>query len=168
MCRLALIVFLVPIAFPNTASAQGFLLQSPVFTQFSVNTTVSVPDRGGVMMGGVGRAADGRKSFGFGPTPYGSSLGREISNHSISSHVYITDFSELDPFLREKNRAAIRNSRIDVAQEKRDRESRAARAYQKLADKAEKKGKTSLAKWYREKAREYARKTQVAGRPNSP
>lgn len=146
--------------FPDLAAAQSLLLQAPVFSQFSVRTSVSVPDRGGILLGGVGRAADGTKSFGF--TPNGSSRGRSVSNTSASSHVYIIDFNELDPFLRERNRA--QQVRIDPVKEKRERESRAATAYEKLAVKAEKKGKTDLAKWYRQKAREYAAKTRSAGR----
>ena len=145
----------------NIAAAQSLLVQAPVFSQFSVQTSVSVPDRGGVLLGGVGRAADGTRSFGF--TPNGSSRGRSVSNTSASSHVYIIDFNELDPFLRDRNRA--QRVRIDPVKEKRERESRAALAYEKLAVKAEKKGKTALAKRYRQRAREYAAKTKVAERP---
>jgi hypothetical protein len=122
---------------------------------------VSVPDRGGILLGGVGRAADGTNSSGF--TPNGSSRGRSVFNTSASSHVDIIDFNELDPFLRERNKA--QQVRIDPVKEKRERESRAAKAHEKLAVRAQENGKTDLAKWYRQKAREYAAKTKSAGRP---
>ena len=160
-CLIGLLAVAAVAVFPASAAAQSLLLQAPVFSQFSVQTSVSVPDRGGVLLGGVGRAANGTKSFGF--TPNGSSRGHSVSNTSASSHVYIIDFNELDPFLRDRNRS--QRVRIDPVKEKRERESRAAKAYEKLAVKAEKKGKTDLAKWYRQKAREYAKKTQVPGRP---
>ena len=88
----------------------------------------------------------------------------------MSSHVYIHDFAAMDPFLRNRDevRRQIAASRIDPVKEKQERQSRAAKAYQKLADKAEKKGKLNLAKWYRDKAREYSAKTQVAGRSKTP
>ncbi len=151
-----------------SAFGQSLTLQSPVFAQFSVQTNVSVPDRGGVYLGGVKRAADGTASRGF--NPLGSSRGRSVSHTGMSSHVYIHDFAAMDPFLRNRDevRRQIAASRIDPVKEKQERQSRAAKAYQKLADKAEKKGKLNLAKWYRDKAREYSAKTQVAGRSKTP
>jgi hypothetical protein len=149
--------FLISAGVYSDASAQSFLLQSPVFAQFSVRTTVGVPDRGGALLGGISSAADSTKSFG--PRIGGSSVGRSISHRSISSHVYITDFNEMDPFLRQQRQQ--QQVLIDPVKEKHERQSRAAVAYQKLANKAEKNGKYELAKWYRTKAREYAAKTNT-------
>lgn len=148
---------------PEPVRGQSLLLQSPVFARLSVRTNVSVPDRGGALLGGVSRAADGTKSFG--PLPSGSSRGRSLSHRSISSHVYIHDFAAMDPFLRQRYGIT---PPPDPVQERNQRQARAANAYRKLAEKAERNGKAKLAQWYREKAREYALKTQVAGRPDSP
>lgn len=142
---------------PLAASAQSLLLQSPVFSQFSVQTNVSVPDRGGMLLGSVSRAADGTKSFG--PIPAGSSRGRSIEHRSMSSRVYIIDFNELDPFLREQRR---RNAvAIDPIREKQGRERRAAAAYRKLAAKAEKNRRYDLAMKYRKRAVEYDAKVAL-------
>ncbi|MFK7817940.1 MAG: hypothetical protein AB8G99_04435 [Planctomycetaceae bacterium] len=153
-CAIAAAFLLLSVV-PEEVKAQSFLLQSPVFAQFSVRTSVSVPDRGGALLGGISSAADSTKSVGRFP---GSSMGRAISHRTISSHVYITDFNELDPFLRHQRQR--QQVMIDPVKEKHERQSRAALAYQKMADKAEKKGKYDLAKWYRQKAREYSAKTK--------
>lgn len=142
------------------ACGQRLLLQSPVFARFAVNTTVSVPDRGSALSGSVSRAADGTKSFG--PIPNGSSRGRSLSHRSVRSSVYIHDFAAMDPFLRDRYRTA---PPPDPVQEKREREARAAVAYRKLADKAERNGKLKLARRYQQLARDYEMKTRVAGRP---
>lgn len=163
--RLFAIAFLLSVA---PVLGQSLTLQSPVFAQFSVRTNVSVPDRGGVYLGGVKRATEGTASRGF--NPFGSSRGRSVSHSGASSHVYIHDFAAMDPFLRNRDevRRQIAAQRIDPVKEKRERQTRAAKAYEKLAVKAEKKGKAKLAKWYRDKAREYNGKTQIAERPKTP
>jgi len=155
MRRLTLLVFITT-TLCATASAQRLLLQAPVIGRFSVSTSVSVPDRGGILLGGVSRAADGRKSYGPGSFPAGSSRGRSISHRSISSHVYIHDFAAMDPFLRRPP-----SPPVDNARERHARMARAANAYAKLADKFAKRGKSERAEWYRQKAREYARKADT-------
>jgi general secretion pathway protein D len=48
----------------QTSSAQGTTVQLPSFSFFSVATTVSVPDGGTVLLGGVKRLSEGRNEFG--------------------------------------------------------------------------------------------------------
>lgn len=146
------LIFYVAIVFTNLneASAQGLLIQAPVIARFSVSTSVSVPDRGSALLGSVGRAADGYKSYGPGPFPRGSSRGRSISHRSMRSHVYIHDFSAMDPFLRSRVPQPV-----DPATENNARIARAAKAYATMAEKFEKRGKSERARWYRQKAAEY-------------
>src|SRR5262245_35901674 len=42
-------------------------VQLPTFSFFTVQTVVSVPDGGGMSLGGINRAADGSVTRGFGP-----------------------------------------------------------------------------------------------------
>ncbi len=150
MLKPMLLVF-ITLTLSGTARAQRLFLQAPVIARFSVSTSVSVPDRGGMLLGGVSRGADGTKSFGPGSFPTGSSRGRSISHRSISSHVYIHDFAAMDPFLRRPPTPPV-----DTARERHARMARAAKAYARLADKFAKRGKAERAEWYRQKAREYA------------
>ncbi|HET6881243.1 MAG TPA: hypothetical protein VFI31_13870 [Pirellulales bacterium] len=48
----------------STTSAQGTTVQLPSFSFFSVSTTVSVPDGGTVLLGGIKRLSEGRNEFG--------------------------------------------------------------------------------------------------------
>jgi general secretion pathway protein D len=48
----------------STTSSQGTTVQLPSFSFFSVSTTVSVPDGGTVLLGGVKRLSEGRNEFG--------------------------------------------------------------------------------------------------------
>jgi hypothetical protein len=78
----------------SPVQAQQFTVQQPVWRQFTAGTTVSVPDRGRAFMGGVSRAASGRVTSG--PFRSSSGLGFESENSSVSAHVWIHDFEELD------------------------------------------------------------------------
>ncbi|WP_254509413.1 hypothetical protein [Anatilimnocola floriformis] len=85
--------------------AFGQAVQLPTFQVFSVDTTVSVPDGGGMLLGGMNRAADSSVTRGL---PLGSKLpglGRLGTNSGISStrsasnmsvHASIIDNHELD------------------------------------------------------------------------
>jgi len=42
----------------------GSTVQQPIFTMFSVQTSVSVPDGGTILMGGIKRMSEGRKEYG--------------------------------------------------------------------------------------------------------
>jgi len=67
------------------SSAWGQAVQLPTFHYFTVQTTVSVPDRGAVTLGGVSRAADFSQSSGvplLGRVPFANRL---FQNRSLSS-----------------------------------------------------------------------------------
>jgi hypothetical protein len=70
-------------------------VQLPTFSVFSVQTTVSVPDRGGMYLGGLNYGADGRSVRGFGPLgSRGIGSGRVASGVSVGAT--IIDNAELD------------------------------------------------------------------------
>lgn len=82
-------------AFAQAPPAAPTTVQLPTFRFFSVNTSVSVPDRGSVVLGGVSRAGDSSTSRGFGPLRSRAiSSGR--SGSTMSVHATIIDHSELD------------------------------------------------------------------------
>jgi hypothetical protein len=70
-------------------------VQLPTFHFFTVNTTVSVPDRGGASLGGISSARDGSSSRGFGPLR-NRSAGSDRSASTMSVHATIIDHAELD------------------------------------------------------------------------
>jgi hypothetical protein len=155
----------------GTASAQNLTVQQPVFSNFSVSTTVSVPDRGGAYLGGVSRAGSSRRSFG--PLRSGSSFGLFREHSSASAHVTIHDMRAMDEFLLgqaergsvDRNRTALGGSAGNAysslvgrhgtrsASARVGRTSaalsspvtRAGRSF-RLGQQAEAKGKTSLAR----------------------
>ena len=113
--------------FCTTALEQAFAqapttVQLPTIQVFSVNTTVSVPDGGGALLGGINRAADGSVTRGL---PLGSKipgLGRLANNRGIGStrsasnmsvHATIIDHQELDAAVLAE--AAARRGGISVA-----------------------------------------------------
>jgi len=85
---------LTVLSFCRSSDAQT--VQLPVFEQIGVQTQVVVPDRGGIYLGGVKRAREGRSSTPFG---LGSSIGRELSHTGLSAHVYISDLREMDDLI---------------------------------------------------------------------
>lgn len=97
-------------------------VQLPTFQVFSVNTTVSVPDGGGALLGGMNRAADSSVTRGL---PLGSKvpgLGRLAGNRGIGStrsasnmsvHATIIDHQELDAAVLAE--AAARRGSLSVA-----------------------------------------------------
>lgn len=128
MYRLALCVS-VAVAFAtfnSVAVAQNLTVQQPVFGNFSVGTTVSVPDRGGAYIGGVSRAGSGRKSFG--PLRSGSSIGLFRDHSGVSTHVTIHDLGEMDRMIL--GQATERH----IAHDGRRLSGRAAQAYSSLLE----------------------------------
>lgn len=102
------------------AVAQQITVQQPVVSTFSVNTTVSVPDRGSVLLGGVSRAGDFHSSHGpLGLAGRSRSSFREHSN--VSAHVWIHDFEAMDRYLLNQpsefspSAAPTLNGRADAA-----------------------------------------------------
>ncbi len=81
----------------DRALAQNITIQQPQFSNVTVGTTVSVPDRGSILLGGVNTAADARTMTG--PFRSGSRLGSSRSSSTISAHVTIHDFQAMDEYL---------------------------------------------------------------------
>ena len=79
---------------PRDAEAQ-FTVQQPVVHSIGGQFGVMVPDRGGIFLGGIGRAGSSRSSYGFGPFR-GSSYGSYTEHIGISSHVFIMDLNAMD------------------------------------------------------------------------
>ncbi len=74
--------------------AQTVTIQQPVVRQFSVGTTVSVPDRGTMFLGRIGRAAD--NSSRFGPLPSGRATGSTREHAGANVGVFIHDLRAMD------------------------------------------------------------------------
>lgn len=104
-------------AFLGAASANNVLAQAvqlPTFQFFTVNTTVSVPDRGGAYLGGVSRAASGRisqgiplvgKVPGLGRLARNEVLGSSVAASGVSVTATIIDHRELDEAVLAESRA---------------------------------------------------------------
>jgi hypothetical protein len=93
--RYLLVAFTALIGVNIASHAHAQAVQLPTFRYFGVQTTVSVPDRGGAVLGGVNRASSGSTSRGFGPfrsRGFGSSVGASTA----SVHATIIDHEELD------------------------------------------------------------------------
>ncbi|MDO4550134.1 MAG: hypothetical protein Q4C96_02645 [Planctomycetia bacterium] len=85
-------------------------VQLPTFSRTGVSTTVSVPDRGRVYMGGVNRSAYGSSQGGTPFLPFQNrSSGRSNSVNGISTSVYVHDFEamEADLLSRPGGNAAV-------------------------------------------------------------
>jgi hypothetical protein len=85
--------------------AQGQVVQLPTFHNFSVQTSVSAPDRGGTHLGGVGRSSSRRSAYGVPGAGRLPVMGRLLGNRAIeqasgasnaSVHATIIDNQELD------------------------------------------------------------------------
>ena len=84
------------------ASAQPpTTVQLPTFSFFTVNTTVSVPDRGGTYLGGLLRGRDSSTTRGLAPFPglANRGIGSERSAGGMSVRAWIHDFRKLDDAL---------------------------------------------------------------------
>ncbi|MEZ6056483.1 MAG: hypothetical protein R3C01_07240 [Planctomycetaceae bacterium] len=81
-------------ACPGTLALGQVTVQQPVVQVFGVDTVVSVPDRGSVLLGGVSSARDGRNTSGF--MPWGSSIGMDRNYSSARATAYIHDFEEME------------------------------------------------------------------------
>jgi hypothetical protein len=82
----------------DNAVAQAVAVQQPAVGIFSVDTVVSVPDRGRMFLGGVNSAGSQRSSYGFGPGQ--QSVFSQFANSSgLDVGVYIVDFEAMDQVL---------------------------------------------------------------------
>jgi hypothetical protein len=97
---LPLVVFVCGTAEVAAQALPGTTVQLPTFSFYSVGTTVSVPDRGSVLMGGINRASSGRNEFGAPLSPFrNSAIGSERSASNMRMHVWIHDFEAMDQLL---------------------------------------------------------------------
>src|SRR5262245_28550000 len=80
-------------------------VQLPTFSVFTVQTTVSVPDSGGALLGGINRGASGSASRGFGPLR-NRALGSSRVASGVSVSATILDQDEID---RAVLAAAVKN-----------------------------------------------------------
>ena len=85
------------------AQQQASAVQLPTYSFFGTGTTVTVPDRGSVYLGGVNRAATGMNEFGVPLLPFAPfhnrAFGTETSAAGTSVSVYIHDFDAMDEAL---------------------------------------------------------------------
>ncbi|TWT61107.1 hypothetical protein [Rubinisphaera italica] len=89
---------------PET-EAQSVTVQQPVVSRFSINSTVSVPDRGTTHLGSLGTARDSR--FHSRTWPPGSSTSRSLTHQSVSVSAYIHDFEEMDALLLQQGEQSL-------------------------------------------------------------
>lgn len=94
---MALISSGVTVCFSSESFGQ-LTVQQPVIQSTGGNFAVSVPDRGGILLGSISRAGESRKSYGL-PFTRGSSVGRFSQHSSLSSHVWIHDLREMDQMI---------------------------------------------------------------------
>lgn len=157
-------------------------VQQPVIGTTTVNTTVTVPDRGSAFLGGVNSARSGRVSAGFGPGR--SAIGTETNASSMRASVYIHDLQAMDEALLAQGKSASEpmsaiSSRLaerrgqGVASVPAEKPSinpaeHAAR-FEKLAREAEARGKTNTARLHWQMAAKYGSKAAAErltpGRP---
>jgi hypothetical protein len=96
--------------------AQAQVLQLPTYRQFAVGTTVVVPDRGWVHLGGNGGAAVGGSQFGALGVPLQRAAGAHTSAGGMSISATIHDFEAMDRTLLEQAAARRGNrARFDAA-----------------------------------------------------
>ena len=153
----------------STAYGQNVTVQQPVFRNFSVNTTVSVPDRGSSHIGSISRAISGHKNVGF--YRPGSAFGSIREHAGARSHVYIHDFAAMDEYLlnqgppfsqresspysylanRGKRATSVGGKTISAANL---RSAKMAHSL-KLGKRAEQRGKLSIAKLHYRAAAKY-------------
>lgn len=95
-----LTTFVVLLAPAALVAQQPTTVQLPTFSFFGVGTSVSVPDRGSVYLGGVNRAATGMNEFGAPLMPFRNrSFGMERSASNMSVSVFIHDFDAMEEAL---------------------------------------------------------------------
>ncbi len=100
----------------SSCNAAAQAVQLPTFHSFGASTTVSVPDRGGVLLGGVSRAASGSVSRGPGLGPLGRSraLGSSVGASQVSVSATIIDLAAMDEAVLAEARR-IRNAESSSA-----------------------------------------------------
>jgi hypothetical protein len=92
MCRRTLSAVILLASAP--AFGQALTVQEPVFESLGVGTTVNVPAGGSISVGGVGRAAAARSSYG--PLRSRGPYARGTSASSVSAGVFVHDLDTMD------------------------------------------------------------------------
>lgn len=161
----SLIVAVVVLSQSVSVQAQQVAVQQPVVATNSVRTTVSVPDRGSALLGGVSSAQSARSSYG--PLRSGTSTGLSRSASSMSTSVYIHDLRAMDEALLNSvpdspSPSAIRGpSRMssgEAASGEVASPAEKATKFERLAKQAEAAEKSGLAKLYWQAAAKYGSK----------
>lgn len=165
-----LIVTFVALAGKSTLAQQ--VIQQPVVGTSAVNTTVSVPDRGTMSLGGVSSSQMGRSQYG--PIRSGTVTGYAAQHSATTASVYIHDFQAMDEALLNAGRAKNNQYRERMAHLSSRRESPSINEAvmnsqpspqekvvksEELARQAEKQGKTSVARLHWQMAAKYGSKT---------
>ena len=103
-CRRGVAVLIVLCGIVRTATAQLYsTVQLPTFEQFSMSTTVVVPDRGGVVAGGVNRSwqASARRGLPLLPNAH-RAVDRGSVASGVSVHATVHDLEEMDQLLLDR------------------------------------------------------------------
>ncbi|HAH45732.1 MAG TPA: hypothetical protein DCM07_12920 [Planctomycetaceae bacterium] len=90
------------------AEAQAVRSQQPIVQQFSTGTTLTVPDRGSALLGGVQSGASHFRQSG--PFRGGSSYGHSFQSATSNVSVYIHDFEAMDQMLLNSAPRVLRDS----------------------------------------------------------
>ena len=139
-----LVLFAFWIGSPQNALAQTIFL--PTWQQFSVRSTVVIPDRGAASLGGSSSRRTARTTRGLPGGPHvGSNRGARHGASSASVHVTIIDWGAWDAAVR--SRAASRRWASELAQ------ARASHARSAARDPTDHAGQMSLAEIRRLRAR---------------
>lgn len=159
------------------------VIQQPVVGNTSVNTTVSVPDRGSMFLGGVSSAESGRNQYG--PFRSGPSSGLSRQSTSMSVHVYIHDLQSMDEEILNSAPSTSESRRPipSFGSKKSDREPNLEKEvspvekaikFEQLARKADDAGKSGVARLHWQMAAKYGsraaaeRLAQLSKAPSSP
>ena len=147
----------------NAASLQApVTIQQPDVRTTGVGTTVSVPDRGRVFLGGVHSAESFRQNYG--PVPSGTTRGYGLSSGSMSASVYIIDLQAMDeailnsvPDSPRQPGMGVRRGRSEAEVAPREAVSAIDKAanFERLARQAETAGKMGVAKLHWQMAAKY-------------
>jgi ribosomal protein L12E/L44/L45/RPP1/RPP2 len=85
-----------PVMAANPFGMFGTAVQLPTWSAFGVGTTVSVPDGGSTLLGGVNRASEGRNEVGVPGLPGNRAIGRQTSAANTRVTAKIHDLKEMD------------------------------------------------------------------------
>lgn len=125
--RWVLALVLVSTTAAGATAQRAAAVQLPTYSYFTTSTTVSVPDRGGALLGGVNRAASGSQSFGGPLSPFpqrGSGGDRGAAGLGITAMVH--DFEAMEAHVL--NQSASQRGPVSKADPWEDRLKDAARS----------------------------------------